>query len=115
MVLQLVPMLAVDIGQVFKIGNKSIEEAPGYANTGDFITQIVLPNVLVVANIILFLMIVASGLVIIFNAGNPDKQRQGSQTLTASVIGFIIIFAAYWIMQILGIFTGFNLLGGVTG
>jgi hypothetical protein len=46
-----------------------------------------------------FLLLLVSGLTIIFNAGNADKQKQASQTLTAAVLGFVLIFAAYWIMR----------------
>jgi uncharacterized membrane protein len=96
---------------LFKIQDKGIKETAGYDSIGSFISQTIIPNLLVIANIILFFIIIISGLTIIFNAGNADKQKQASQTLTAAVLGFVLIFAAYWIMQILGIITGFDLMG----
>jgi len=101
---------SIDIGDAFKIkGDQGIEGAEGYENVGTFLSSSIIPNVMLVANIILFFMIFASGFTIISGAGNPEKQKQASQTLTASIIGFIVIFGAYWIMEALGIISGFNL------
>ena len=106
--------MSVDIGSAFKLGennNTGIKGATGYNSIGEFVSTII-PNVLIVANIILFVIIVMAGFTVITSAGNPDKQKEASQTLTFAVLGFIIIFAAYWIMGILKIITGFDFLGG---
>lgn len=106
-------LAGVHIGEDFKIGgNKGIGEATGYDSIGTFLSTAIIPNVMVVANIILFIMIFASGFTVISSAGNPDKNKNAKATLTASVIGFVIIFAAYWIMEALGIIMGYNPLGG---
>lgn len=99
----------VDIGKALKLKDgKGIAEVAEYENIGTFLSSTIIPNVMLAANLILFFMIFASGFTIISSAGNPDKQKQASQTLTASIIGFIIIFGAYWILEALNIITGFN-------
>ena len=101
--------MAIDIGEFFTLGEGApgIRTAPGYGSIGEVINNIV-PNILVVANLILFFFILFGGFTIISNAGNPDKQKEGSQILTTSLIGFLIVFGAYWIMGILKIITGFD-------
>lgn len=96
-------MAQVNIGEAFKLGEddtRGIAEHE-YQTVGDFINGM-LPNVMIVANIILFFLVLFGGFMMITNAGNPEKQAQGAQVLTGSLIGFLIIFGAYWLMQIFG-------------
>ncbi len=103
----------LNIGEAFKInGNKGIGEATGYDSIGTFLSTAIIPNVMMVANIILFIMIFVSGFSVISSAGNPDKNKNAKAILTASIIGFVIIFAAYWIMEALGIIMGYDLFKG---
>ena len=62
----------------------------------------------VIAGIILLFMIIASGYTLLTSAGNPEAIAKGKSRLTAALIGFIIVFAAFWIFQIIEL-----LLGGV--
>jgi hypothetical protein len=99
--------MAVNIGDAFQTREgQGIASTTGYGSIGDFLTQSIIPNLMLGANIILFFIIVFAGISIIGSAGNPQKQQQASQTLAFAVIGFLLIFGAYWIMQILGIITG---------
>jgi len=95
----------VDIGKYFKIGSEGIGSKAGYSSIGAFIST-VLPNVYVIAGIILFFLFLFGGFSIITSAGDPEKQKQGQQTLTAAVLGFVLVFASYWIIQIIEILTG---------
>ena len=78
---------------------------------GDLVS-IILSNALVIAGIIFFFLILFGGISIIAGAGQDDPGRtaRGKQTVTAAVIGFIIIFAAYWIIKIIEFATGLNIL-----
>lgn len=67
---------------------------------------IIIRNIYVLTGIILFLMIIIGGVGMIANAGNAEKQKQSSQTLTSAVIGFVIMLAAYWIVKIIEIVAG---------
>lgn len=98
--------MAVDIGEAFKVGEKGIgEPGSGYGSIGEFISAI-LPNIYVIAGLILFVLFIGGGFVIITSADNPEKKGKGGQAMTAAVIGFIIIFASYWIIQIIEYITG---------
>ncbi len=101
----------VDIGGSFKIGgDKSISQpSSGYSTIGGFISSI-LPNIYIVAGIILFFLLLFGGLITIINSDNPEAQQKGKQVITAALIGFLIIFGSFWIIQIIQVLTGVNIL-----
>jgi len=43
------------------------------------------------------------------SSGDEKEAEQGKNAITAAVIGFVIIFAAYWIVQIIEFITGVNI------
>jgi hypothetical protein len=106
-------LLAVNIGDAYKLGHggRGIKDANQFSSIGSFLTTSVIPNILMISSLFLFLMIVIAGFTIVANAGDPDKQKDGAATLTWAVIGFLIVFGSYWIMQALGIITGFDIVG----
>ena len=46
-------------------------------------------------------MIVAGGFTIFTSAGNPEKIKKGQGMLVNALVGFLVIFASYWIIQLL--------------
>jgi hypothetical protein len=54
-----------------------------------------------IAGIILFLMIVWGGFEMVTGATNAKSMDAGKQRITAAVIGFILLFSSYWLMQII--------------
>jgi len=70
----------------------------------------IIPFVFVIAGIILFAMLIAGGFSIFVSAGNPEKVKKGQSMLTNALVGFLIIFAAYWIIQLLEFSLGIQVL-----
>lgn len=101
---------AVNIGEEFKIkGNTGIKNAgPAYQSIGDFISAI-LPNIYIIAGIIVFFLFIGGGFMLITSGDNPDQKGNGAKAVTAAVVGFIIIFVSYWIVQIVEILTGIDI------
>jgi hypothetical protein len=100
----------------FNIGEILFAEHPGLTTSttlGDIISNI-LPNIYVIAGVILFFFLIAGGLMFIISANRQDTEgtARGGQLITVSLVGFLIIFASYWIMQIIQIITGIDILGG---
>jgi len=97
--------LAVDIGTSF---NSPFGQEKGI---GDLVSAII-SNALVIAGIILVFFFVIGGISMIISmmagAGqdNPEKAAKGKQAATSALLGFIIIFAAYWIIKIIESITG---------
>ncbi len=66
-----------------------------------------MPYILAVAGLILLLMIIASGYQLLTSVGNPEGIETGKKRLTASLVGFILIFAAFWIFQLIQVLIGY--------
>jgi len=66
----------------------------------------------VVAGIVLLVSFIIAGIGLISGAGqeNPEKLEKGKQALTSTVIGFVVVFTAYWIVKLIGQVTGIELL-----
>lgn len=62
----------------------------------------VIPYVFAAAGFGLLLMLLSAGFTFLTSAGDAKKLESGRGRLTASLTGFIVIFVAYWLVQILG-------------
>lgn len=81
-----------------------------FQDLGDFVSQPVIKYVFAAAGIGLLLMLLSAGFTFLTSAGDAKKLESGKQRLTYAIVGFIIIFAAYWIVQMLGKIFG---IGGI--
>ncbi len=87
-----------DVGGLIDLSSSSIGDIVGKS----------LGLVFAAAGIGLLLMIISSGFTLMTSAGDAKKLTQGRTTLTNSLIGFILIFSAFWIVQILGVALGWR-------
>ena len=96
-------------------------EIPSYADAGysDFafengtlgdIFSALLPYIYGIAGIILLFMLIFGGIGLMTAAGNPDKIKAGRGRITAAIIGFFIIFVSYFIVQLVEIALGVQIL-----
>lgn len=70
-----------------------------------------LPYIFTMAGLILFVMLVWGGFEMLLGASDPKQQQAGQQRLTAALVGFILIFAAYWIAQLVEKIFGVSIVG----
>jgi len=70
----------------------------------------ILPNIYIVAGVILFLYMIFGGFILISSSGDAKKADEGKQVITNAIIGFAIIFVSYWIIQAITIITGIPIL-----
>jgi len=70
------------------------------SDIGEVITAL-LPYVFAIAGIILFGFIIIGGFAIFTSGGNADKINAGKEKILHAVIGYALLFASYWIAQIL--------------
>jgi len=104
-------LLALDIGKEFQVKpGQGIETATGFGSIGEIISNL-LPNIYILAGLILFILLIVGGFGFIMGAGqeNPERAKKGKQAITAALIGFAVIFASYWIIRIIEIMTGVNI------
>jgi len=102
----------VDIGDTLNVGGSNPTPINSVAELQSVfpLISVILRNIYVIAAIILFLMIFVGGLGMIMNAGNAEKQKQSSKTLGSAVTGFLILFLSYWILKIIQLFIGVELI-----
>lgn len=74
-----------------------------------------LPAIYMIASLILLVYIVMAGFVRIATAGSAEQKDQGKQAITNALLGYLLIFASYWIIQLVQFLTGIPILKGLTG
>lgn len=62
------------------------------------------------AGIILFVMLVWGGFEMIYGASTSKAMEAGKNRITAALIGFFLLFSSFWIIQILEVITGINII-----
>lgn len=100
----------VDIGDAFKLkGNQGIGGVPAFTSIRSFVSAI-LPNIFVIVGLVLLFLIIGGGIGLITSAGNPEAQQKSKGVITNALLGFLLVFAAYWIIQIIQVITGIGIL-----
>ena len=101
--------LAFRISTEFNLGDKPLTTV--FSSPGALISAL-LPNLYILAGLILFILLLFGGFGIIMGAqgGNPEQAGKGKNAITAALLGFGLIFASYWIIQIIQWITGINIL-----
>lgn len=89
-------------------GGGGIRVSFAYGQPADLV-KIVTNNLFAISGVIFFLMIVLAGWN--FIAKGKDGIESAKKIMTTAVIGFVVMFAAYWLVQIISVLTG----GGIPG
>jgi len=79
------------------------------ATIGDIISALI-PYIFTIAGLVLFIMLIMGGFGLLTSGGNPDKVNAAKGKLTSALIGFVIIFVSYWLMKILEIVFGIEII-----
>ena len=99
--LLLTPAYALDIKSAYPLAQGR--------TLGNYITPLLKAS-LIGAALIAFLIFLGGGVAVIASAGNPKQTEGGKNAITAGVIGLVLVVSAYWIVQIVEILTGLDLL-----
>ena len=106
------------LAQSVSFGGYTVDGPEGFTFGGSNIGAIVgqsLPYVFAFAGIGLLLMIIASSFAMMTSAGDPKKLEQGKHRLTNAIIGFLLVFAAFWIVQLVGTMFGWESINNIFG
>ena len=102
----MVNKLAIKIQDTFFGGgsNTPLTELKGIGS----LVSVVVQASFVLAGVLLLFFFIFGGISIIAGAGkdNPEQAAKGKQAITSAVLGFIVVFAAYWIVQLIELITG---------
>lgn len=100
----------INIGESLKLqGDTPIQDIAQFQSVGTLISSW-LPNIYILGGIIVLISIIASGLMWIGNAGDVKKVEEAQKILNFAIMGFIFLFATYWIVQIIQVLTGIPIL-----
>ncbi len=99
----------VNIGEAYRLRPDGPAVADVYDSPASLINAL-LPNLYVIAGILLFVFIFAAGFRIIMNPDNKKNMEEGRKAIVYALGGFILLIAAFWIMQIIAAITGIEVL-----
>lgn len=116
--LQMLTILAMlvfpEIAQAsFNIPNTFFQNHPQarvFTTPGSLVSRLIL-NAIVFAGVLFFALIVYAGYQLIIYGGQfnpPQRVAQAKSMITHGLIGFLIVVAAYFILQMVGVITGIN-------
>jgi len=87
----------------FRFENKTIGEIVGGPNG-------LLGYIYVAAGLVLLLMLITGGIGLMTSGGNPDKMKAGYGRITSALIGFLIVFVSYIVVQVVERIFGLDIL-----
>lgn len=102
-------LLAVNIGEIpLGTGQNLATTYP----TVSVLFSIILKNALTIVGLLFLGLLIYGGLSYIMGAGSDDakKAEQAKGIITNALIGFAIVFLSYFIIQIVQVLTGVNIL-----
>lgn len=102
-------LLAFNIGEATPLNE--VHNLGSYDNFSALI-NLILGNSVAIAGIILVGLLIFGGITFIISAGSGDSKKadQGKKTITAALIGFIIVIFAYSIIKLIEWVTGLDIL-----
>ncbi len=101
----------VNLGDCLKLNNE--QTVSSVYDTPAFLVNLIVKNMFALAGIILFVMLFIAGFK--FVTKGKEGLEDAKKIITASVIGFIVMFSAYWIVQIVSLLTGIKIPGITVG
>lgn len=91
-------------------GNQDLINDSGSLSVSGLINR-TLSFIFPLAGLLLFLMLVWGGFEMLTGAASKKNMDAGKERITAAILGFILLFASYWIVQIVEYITGVQILG----
>ena len=95
-----------DLGDCLKLSD-STPVKDVYTNPA-FLVNLIVSNIFIGAGIFLFFVILLAG--IKFLTQDKKGVEEAKTMVTTAIIGFVIMFSAYWIVQIVALVTGADIL-----
>jgi hypothetical protein len=97
----------INLGDCLKLSDSTAVSA--VYDSPAFLVNLIVRNLFIVAGVIFFLMIIFAGYRMIL--GGQKGAEDAKNIFNNAIIGFIIMFSAYWIVQIISYMTGVSIIG----
>jgi hypothetical protein len=100
-------------GLLITIGDWDIDfpVEPGWKEIDDLIDPgyEIIDKIVIFSVVVAVVMVIVSGYTLITSAGNPEKVERGQKTLSATIIGIILIYLVSMIIKYILTQLGFNI------
>lgn len=95
--------MAVNIG--------SIPQTPWstFPDLGSLIS-VILKNAYVIAGLLMLVLILMGGFGYLTSGSDSKQAQSGKDAITWAIAGFFVIFCSYWILQIVRVITGVDII-----
>ncbi len=77
----------------------------GQPTIGSFISAL-LPYLFAIAGLLLLLYLIWGGFSLMTSGGDPKQMDQAKGKITNAIVGFLLLFVSYWLVQILQVVFG---------
>ncbi len=75
-------------------------------NIGDVISELTKNYVLLIAGLLLLIYLIIGGFQYLTSSGDPKKTQEAQAKITQALLGFFIVFGAFWLVQLLASILG---------
>jgi hypothetical protein len=82
------------------------------ATIGDIINRAI-PWIFTIAGMLLLVYLIFGGLQLMLSQGDPKAAQGAKSHITNALVGFIIIFISYWVVQLFGLILGLQGIGAI--
>ena len=96
----------IDLSQFLTL--KSGAKVSDVFKTPADMVNLIIPNVFLLAGILLFVYVILAGYK--FISGGSKGMEEAKGMFSGAIIGFIVMFSAFWIIQIVKLMTGANII-----
>lgn len=106
--------IAQNLEEIQATALPNFEFSGNKGNIGSIVSSLV--NYLFpLAGLLLLLYLIFGGFSLMTSGGDPKAVQAAKSKITNALIGFIIVFASYWIVQILGTILGIEVITNIFG
>lgn len=97
----------INLGEEFTVGTNETGLVKDIFKTPADMVNLIANNLMVLGGIILFFMIIMAGFK--FIKDDTKAKQESKDIMKAAIGGFVLLFSAYWIVQIVQVITGAKL------
>lgn len=100
----------LDLAETYTITPGGEPVVSVFESPAAFLNQAVVPNLFVVAALIMFVFVLMAGFRVIMNPASTKSFDESRKSLGYALGGFILLLASYWIIQIVQRVLGVSIL-----
>ncbi|NOY15152.1 MAG: hypothetical protein GXP43_02950 [bacterium] len=92
------------------ISKLNISDTNTFASSPAAVINLILPYILILSGLLVFFYLLMGAFKFLTAMGDESKITSGKKMITNALIGFVIIFTSYWLIQIIEVILSVNIL-----